>query len=284
MSKLKLLAPPARAALTPAFLEGKAGVDVSKYVQEFHRKVSLDALGAVIEEAMQRYPDRKEESDAWLAPRVHASLRLTRREAADRGLWSYLAIVEFPEYVRGRWGATLERFVGSDVNQALSRLWWGAELVRNGSDYSLVDTAFEAQDIPNTWFRLRALHHRPAAIAAMRVIADLQSGTDASGQSVKRTKKINLLSTAFNTELTTLVLDAVAPYQGVDAEALREWRATEPDETLMMDELPEGPPEEAVEEEAVAAVEQQLRQIAETTGLLDGDGDGDGDGDSDGGT
>jgi Family of unknown function (DUF6339) len=271
MSELKTLAPTGRAALTSAFLEDRATVDVSKHVRDFQREISLKPLAAAIEEAMRRFPDHKEESDAWLAPRVHSLLRLTRREAADRGPWSYLAVVEFPEYVRWRWGTTLERFTGTDVNQALSRLWWGAELTRNGSDYSLVETSFEAQDIPNTWFRLKAFHHRPAAIAAMRVIADLRGSKDAAGQSVKRTRKINLLSTAFNTELTTLVLDAIAPYGGVDAEALQEWIEGEPDETLVMDELPEGPPEEALEEELVVAVEAELRRIAETAKLLGDD-------------
>lgn len=275
MSTLKLLAPASRAALTPAFLKGEAGADVEKYVQDLDRVVSLKPLTDIVEEAMRRYAGAKpEDSDAWLASRVHATLRLTRREAADRRLWAYLAVVEFADYVRWRWpgkddGTPLERIVGSDVNQALSRLWWGAELVRDGDSYELVDVAFGAQDVPNTWFRLHAFHHRPAAIAAMRVVADLQGSREESGASVKRTSKINRLSTAFNTELTNLVLDAIAPHSGVEAAAVSEWCKATPDETLIMDEPPAGPPEEPVDEQAIAAVEQELRRIAKAAKLLD---------------
>jgi hypothetical protein len=271
MSELKLLSPGARAELTPAFLEGTAGVDFAKHIASYERDVPLKPLARVLKEARERFQDQgPERSDGWLAARVHATLRLTRREASDSRVWDYVALVACPEYVRWRWGmpTAIARFTGSETNQAFARLWWGAELTRNGSDYTAVETAFEAQDIPNTWFRLDAFHHRPAALAALRVISRLDEAPLANGQSAKRTKKINMLSTAFNTVLTTTSLDAIVPWRGDDALAMTEWTRTIADETLLLDQLPEGPNDEVVTEEDIAAVQRILEAIAVRAGLL----------------
>jgi len=269
MTELKLLAAGARSLISPAFLTGEAGVDISEYLRAFPRQLDLEPLRFILEKAIERFDDdHPERSDAWLAPRVHATLRLTRREAAQRDLWAYLAVVEFPEYVRWRWGAVLDRFLGNDTNHALSRLWWGAELVRNGSDYGLVETAFEVQDIPNTWFRLRAFHNRPAAIAAVRVLGTIRGGAMNNDRQVKRTKRINLLSTAFNTLLTTVALDGLCPYRGEDAGAIKEWIEGEADETLMLDRVPLGPPEEPASEDQITTVEKLLIRVGEAAGLL----------------
>ena len=276
MSKLKLLARAAKAELTPAFLEGTAGVDVTKHLDDFERSVELEPLRRMIAEAQTKFEGTgPETSDGWLASRVHATLRLTRREAADQRLWTYLTVVEFPDYVRWRWGPepALARFAGSETNQAIARLWWGAELARNGSDYSLVETAFEAQDIPNTWFRLDAFHHRPAAIAALQVIKGLNSQPLPNGKAVKRTKKINMLATALNTSLTTTVLDAVAPWRGEDADAMREWISGDVDETLMLEELPSGPDDEPAPNAEIEAVETLLEGIAVGAGIVPLGGD-----------
>jgi len=79
--------------------------------------------------AMQKFTDSKrEESDRWLAPRVHATMRLTRREAGEPGLWSYLAVQVLEDYIRWRWkGAegivAPERFVCGEFNKhAVARL------------------------------------------------------------------------------------------------------------------------------------------------------------------
>lgn len=262
---LKTLAPTATNELTAAFLDGTAGVDLTEHFVDYPRGIDLRPLARVVEEATKRFSaDSPEQSDAWLAPRVHACLRLTRREAGDRGLWSYLAIVQLTDYVRWRWGTptAVARYLGSETNQAIARLWWGAELTRDGPDYAPVERAFEFQDIPNTWFRLDAFHSRPAALASLRVIQKL------TNDGMKKTRKINRLSTAVNAALTTTVLDAVAPAAGTDAGAFAEWRVDEPDETLMLTELPPGPPEETVEPDQIEAVESLIERVARGAGLL----------------
>lgn len=110
MSILMGLNPGARALVTEDFRKGEqTAVDVTDFVTELElgRKIDLAPLHAVVQEAMKRYEFEPYKSDPWLAPRVHATLRLTRREAANQRIWAYLALVEFPHYVRWRWEGEL---------------------------------------------------------------------------------------------------------------------------------------------------------------------------------
>lgn len=81
--------------------------------------------------------------DQELAPKLHRALPLSRRVAADTGVWHYLTAAVFPWFVRHRWrrsggDVTKERMLGSTKRNALARLWWGAELtVQDGNDYDL---------------------------------------------------------------------------------------------------------------------------------------------------
>jgi hypothetical protein len=220
----------------------------------------LDSLIAYVLSADQ-FASSPEISDAWLAPRVHAALRLRRSEAADRRLWTWLAIVRYDSYVRWRWpgvnGVTArKRFTGSDRDNALSRLWWGAELTRNGGNYDAAVDAFRRQDIPSTWFVLDAFHNRAAALAAMRILPTMGS------------KPINRLSSAFNHFLTTIMLDTVAPLPGPDLVAMEEWIMSAPsEEDLLQHALPIGPLEDPVDESAIAAVEALVRRVAAEVGI-----------------
>jgi hypothetical protein len=74
------------AELPVTFLETAADFDPSDYVTDFPgREIDVEPVVNLIEEAVRRYPEKPDESDAWLAPRVHHVLRLSRREAARRG-------------------------------------------------------------------------------------------------------------------------------------------------------------------------------------------------------
>jgi hypothetical protein len=231
---------------------------------EFDRDLPLDDVRRLLEHAMQSFDDPVE-SDAWLAPRLHATLRLRRNEAAERGLWAWLSTVEFPDYARWRFpgksadeeedetkrGTPLKRFLSSGRDNALARLWWGAELFRNGDDYDPVVRAFAKQDVPNTWLSLDAVHHAAAAQAALRLLPALGS------------KPINRLSTALDHVLTTIQLDVLAPVEGPDTIAADEWVAARADmDDVLGDVLPRGPEETPVPEELVDAVEALLRNVA----------------------
>lgn len=53
----------------------------------------------LLDEAMNRFEGKRAAADGWLAPRLHATLRMTRSEAANDELWNFLALVVAPDYV-----------------------------------------------------------------------------------------------------------------------------------------------------------------------------------------
>ena len=99
--------------------------------------------------------------DGEVAETVHRTIDLTRRDAATDGIWHYLTVVEFPDFVRYRWegddmrGKFLDG--GEDIySNALHRLWWIAEITRDGDDYTRTSEIFEMQELTNDvadrWF------------------------------------------------------------------------------------------------------------------------------------
>lgn len=93
-------------------------------------------------------------SDGLAAATIHRCLRLTRREAAEMRFWHYLSLIKFPGYVAWRYfdpqaGKTNKhRFVGYLDDNALSRLWWFAELTMDpGNDDPYERTKRTAQSL-----------------------------------------------------------------------------------------------------------------------------------------
>src|SRR5688572_589729 len=64
---------------------------------------AFDELYAEVHRRIEawQWPDRAT-SDRWLAPRLHHALRLSRAEAAARGVWDWLAM-RVHEYGIWRW-------------------------------------------------------------------------------------------------------------------------------------------------------------------------------------
>ncbi len=270
MNTLKGLGPGVRPLVNADFRRGvEPTVSAEPFLEDLNldREISSEPLRSVIDEAKRRYPP--ERSDAWLAPRVHATIRLTRREAGDKRLWNYLTIVAFPDYVRWRFfdaskpeePVPLDRFLGEDSKNALARLWWAAELTRNGNDYSPTMEALTLVRFFVSWQPMDFMHHRPAALAATRFLKGFNSGKGATAP------QSEALSKAFNLTLTTLSLDTLCDNPAVDAESLRDWCVEPVDETKMMQELPLGPDEGPVPEEAIYRVEAVLQRLADEINL-----------------
>ncbi|MGY1640833.1 DUF6339 family protein [Geodermatophilus sp. SYSU D00703] len=270
MSNAKTLLASVRGQITDAFRAGDTPAHTEDYRRplDLGRDLPLELIGELLATAQHQFAEDPRLSDRWLAPRLHAALRLTREEAADRGLWAWMAVDLYPDYIRWRWrgrrngdgeesaGPPVKRFIGNDRDHGLARLWWGAELFRDGSDYAPVERAFVMQDVPNTWLSLNAIHHRAAAQAALAILPSLNS------------KQINRLSTALDHVLTTIQLDAVAPVAGPDVVAIEDWISERPDRDVVLgEERPTGPEEDATEQELVTRVEQLLRQVATSIGL-----------------
>ncbi|KJY35723.1 DUF6339 family protein [Streptomyces sp. NRRL S-495] len=231
----------------------------------------------LLDEAIRRFGDSPTDADAWLSPRLHATLRLTRAEAAGPGLWNFLALVVAPDYVLWRHlprgeakddeppKVSAPRFTGIHYTQAFARLWWAAELFRDGGDYRPVEIACRNQDMLNTAMRLDAIDHRPTALAMVRVLKGLaESGATRLGD------RVNALCTAVNAAGSTLMYDVIAQDDLPDPDALVSWVAeadTAP--SVPWDRLPDGPPEEAVRRDSVDRLARMFQQFSEHAPLRD---------------
>ncbi|MFD7619897.1 DUF6339 family protein, partial [Streptomyces sp. NPDC059802] len=257
--------------LTEGLLTGKEDVPAIGLNKIAEPLPGEEARGAsmpvrdLVDDAMHEFRDgRPTAADAWLAPRLHATLRLSRREAADRRLWNYLALGVAPDYVVWRHlpepkkhGETpkvaADRFRGPAYKQAFARLWWAAELFRNGSDYAPVVTVCTNQDMLNSSLRLDVIDHRPTAQAMVRLI---ERGTVRTGRDV------NALAAAINASAATLMYDVVAPDAERDGRPLLEWiEAAESAPAVPRRALPEGPNEEEAPEASVAALVDRFAEL-----------------------
>jgi hypothetical protein len=194
----------------------------SAVLPEAELRWRADPVRKLVDEAKRRFEGRRVEADAWLAPRLHATLRMTRAEAADNRRWNYLAMVVAPDYVvwrhRGAEIAAASRFGGPHYTQAFARLWWVAEMFRNGPDYEPVEIACRVQDVLNTTLRMDVIDHRPTALAIVRVLERLLAD-----ETPRLGDRVNALSSAVNAAGSTLVYDALAADEFVDGAALQDW-------------------------------------------------------------
>lgn len=257
--------PPERLALLPgalatAFLthgvrEGRVGLPqvailrASAPIESDSVRWGAEPVRELVEEAMRRFGTARTDADAWLAPRLHATLRMTRAEAANPGLWNFIGLAVAPDFVLWRHmpsgGSTdgaprkvnSARFVGPHYSQAFSRLWWAAEMFRDGPDYAPAEIACGNQDMINTALRLSTIDHKPTALALVRVLDALsEQGTTRLGD------RVNALCTAVNVAGSTLMYEVLAPDDLPDHFALSDWIAdSESAPAVPWDRLPEGP-------------------------------------------
>jgi hypothetical protein len=240
--------PPARRALTPAFLKGyevlqHGLLEAGTVPSDECARHDVAELRRLVDDAVRLFEDRPTASDAWLAPRLHYVLRLTRVEATDTALWNFLALRVAPDYVRRRWGRPATdgrsevrqsaRFSGRWDVQCFSRLWWAAELFRDGGDYEPVSVACGNQDVLNTCLRLDLVRHRPVAQALVELLRR---------EVVRTGRDVNGLARAASTAGSTLVYEVLAPDEPRDVGALQEWTAAADEDVPYKESaLPEGP-------------------------------------------
>ena len=149
--------------------------------------------------------------DAAVAGEVRKHLNLTREQAAHDGVWRYLAVVEFPKFVRYRWPypdpksnrsfdsakAKYLKHSRDLYEQAFVRLWWIAELTRDGDDYNLTRVALSKQELANDVFDRGFARYPEAVRATVEELADANSNV------VSRT------TTKFNHALSTVRLESL---------------------------------------------------------------------------
>jgi hypothetical protein len=142
--------------------------------------VPLQAFHEAVDTLEQRFERYDTAIDAELAPLLHRALKLTRREAADVGVWRFLTVVARPDFVRHRWEnrswATMRtRFLRPGTrpdSNALARLWWIAELTRTDSDYALTGRVLKSQSLANAIFVRSLSFYRPAVLALIDTLED----------------------------------------------------------------------------------------------------------------
>ncbi|MEU6283823.1 DUF6339 family protein [Streptomyces sp. NPDC047028] len=251
-------------------VQGHGGVDLAGVVEplpEDDARWAVEPLRDLVDDAKYQFKDNRTDADGWLAPRLHATLRLTRREAADRSIWNHLALAVAPDYVAFRHppaptrdgGApriNRDRFKGAPDRQCFSRLWWLAEMFRNAGDYAPVVTACSNQDLVHNALRMDLIDHRPTAQALVRTLERKVAGTG---------REINGLMAAINTAGATLVYDALAPDEPREPGALRRWiEEAESAPPVPRHDLPTGPDEEPVPEASVMALTEYFAELFET--------------------
>jgi hypothetical protein len=204
---------------------------------------------------------QKNEMDAWLAPRLHAAMRIPRRLAGDKRFWAWVAIERANSYVVRRWTSRAQepvrpwRYTGDLLRNTISRLWWGAEMTRNGSDYSHVPLVFRRTRTAQWALELLYSQYRPAAIAFTRIA---EAGEPLSDD------EMNGLSKRINVLLSLNSLESRGAYQGRQDEPGPEWYRRLPSlEELLSRELPTGPETETVPEPVIQSLEGWFRDLVE---------------------
>lgn len=151
--------------------------------------INLDALEEAIDRATTVFdPDNDTERsamDSMLAPFVREYYDIPPRIAGRIGVWQYLTLIEFPEYVVTRWldyGGLKEKLLGEQkdlYSNQFARLWWGAHLTYDPTEdhYYGVHKLFNNQRLANYLLDSAYRRYRPAALAFVEVLHSETSST-----------------------------------------------------------------------------------------------------------
>jgi len=138
------------------------------------------ALDGAVDQAIRTFAPFDPQLDGWLAPRLHRALPLSRRDASAPGLWRFLAVVHRPGLIRHRWEHRSLRImkarfwsIGTRADHnTFCRLWWIAELTRDGADYDLTRRVLSRQRLARSLFTRELSWHRPLVAACADALAD----------------------------------------------------------------------------------------------------------------
>jgi hypothetical protein len=149
--------------------------------------IDFDLIHKLTTKAASLLPN--EQLDGWLAPRLHNALRIPRRLAADGPMWTWLAL-QCPEFIEARFGKSEGkvhpwRYRTVWSRNGLSRLWWGAEMTRNGPHYEHVPLCFSRTRTAQFALELMYSWCRPAAIAFVRVSEGADAGSRLNDSQMK---------------------------------------------------------------------------------------------------
>jgi hypothetical protein len=187
MTELKRLREEGRSLVaSDDHLMGVEYVDKEKiepYLEPADGSGNLEVLSGVLNDAMDEYDEGNHEIEAEVAQAVHENINLTRRQAADAGVWHYLSAVWRPDFVHHRWppedrSETRRREkmlwnVTDLYGNTMHQIWWAAELTHENGDYSLTEDLLSFQRLSN-WVLDTADfgRYKPAAQACVEQLSD----------------------------------------------------------------------------------------------------------------
>ena len=194
MTQLKRLDRSGHALISEAFLRGDEELtedDLGPYIEPVNATGDLKQLRSVLNVVMDSFDEHDPIIDSAAGPNVHQLIDISRRQAGDPGIWHWLCVIKFPDFVRYRWpftteNAMREKFLkaGADIySNALHRLWWISELTykedKDGErDYSLTEDVLANQTLANKIFDRWFARHRPAAVICAEVLLNAGVNSD----------------------------------------------------------------------------------------------------------
>lgn len=182
MMVLRRLRKEARVLVTPELASGSLSriedTEAEGFVELLGKEISLEAFDEALTKLMALMPRYDTALDARAAIDLHRTLGLTRRDAADPGIWRYLTVVHRPDFIRHRWEnsswATMRsRFWSMGTrpdSNTLARLWWIAELTRVDGSFELTERVLRRQTLANAIFVRSLSGYLPAVRAAVEML------------------------------------------------------------------------------------------------------------------
>lgn len=171
-------------------------------------ELDLDRLDGEIDAAKDVFDvgrrQQRTAMDSNLAPIVHQCIDIPPRTAAIPGVWQYLTLFRYSDFITTRWSRdddVQEKFLGKQkdlYSNHLARLWWGAHLTQNDQtgDYFATHQLFNKQRLVNYVLDSSFRRYRPAARA---FAGELYEDTG---------KDIDKIAKRFNNSLSTIQLEA----------------------------------------------------------------------------
>lgn len=178
------------------------GIDIAEALPI---EVPLDSFHSAVSACVAQFEEDPPAGDGTLSVEMHRALSLPRTLGMDTGVWHFLACVARTDYVWYRWGTggkvSRERFLGSIKRNSFARLWWCAEVMRDGNDYTGVSACFEQQDLYEAVFGRTFSKFPLAARLLVERLSSLERGV------------VREVAKDFNLMLSTFVLEDMSEDQ-----------------------------------------------------------------------
>ena len=198
-------------------------------------EVDFGKISEILAHAIAKLPDNSKnvkfaEADTHASTALHQyliSVGFGRQLAGDEGLWAWLNL-NVPDWGLARWKGSagrdggFEPWFGNSSSNALGRLFWASELMRNGADYGPVRGAFLQQNVVNEIER-EIYRSRHWAVALATLAADFDgAGNHATDKEWNIVSKVANHLAFLNRPEASPLDEEMAPFGDTDPEVVYE--------------------------------------------------------------